>query len=71
MQTAISTIQIHGGIGFTWDNDTHLWFKRAKSSEVFLGGPAYHREKMMQAWADYLDSLRQGGNVVPLKRKVG
>ena len=25
-------IQIHGGIGFTWDNDTHLWFKRAKSS---------------------------------------
>ncbi|HET8997508.1 MAG TPA: acyl-CoA dehydrogenase family protein, partial [Acetobacteraceae bacterium] len=34
MQTAIHTIQIHGGIGFTWDNDTHLWFKRAKSSEV-------------------------------------
>ena len=40
MQTAIHTIQIHGGIGFTWDNDTHLWFKRAKSSEVFLGDPA-------------------------------
>ena len=39
MQTAIHTIQIHGGIGFTWDNDTHLWFKRAKSSEVFLGDP--------------------------------
>jgi alkylation response protein AidB-like acyl-CoA dehydrogenase len=50
MQTAISTIQIHGGIGFTWDNDTHLWFKRAKSSEVFLGDPTWHREKMMQAW---------------------
>ena len=50
MQTAIHTIQIHGGIGFTWDNDTHLWFKRAKSSEVFLGDPAWHREKMMQAW---------------------
>ncbi|HET6606096.1 MAG TPA: acyl-CoA dehydrogenase family protein [Rhodopila sp.] len=50
MQTAILTIQIHGGIGFTWDNDTHLWFKRAKSSEVFLGNPAYHRELMMQAW---------------------
>ena len=40
MQTAIHTIQIHGGIGFTWDNDTHLWFKRAKSSEVFLGDPS-------------------------------
>jgi len=50
LQTAIRTIQIHGGIGFTWDNDTHLWFKRAKSSEVFLGDPAYHRELMMRAW---------------------
>jgi alkylation response protein AidB-like acyl-CoA dehydrogenase len=50
MQTAIHTIQIHGGIGFTWDNDTHLWFKRAKSSEVFLGDPAWHRERMMRAW---------------------
>jgi alkylation response protein AidB-like acyl-CoA dehydrogenase len=51
LQTAIHTIQIHGGIGFTWDNDTHLWFKRAKSSEVFLGDPAWHREQMMRAWA--------------------
>ena len=50
MQTAINTIQIHGGIGFTWDNDTHLWFKRAKASEVFLGDPAWHREAMMRAW---------------------
>jgi alkylation response protein AidB-like acyl-CoA dehydrogenase len=50
LQTAIHTIQIHGGVGFTWDNDTHLWFKRAKSSEVFLGDPAMHRERMMQAW---------------------
>jgi alkylation response protein AidB-like acyl-CoA dehydrogenase len=50
LQTAISAIQIHGGIGFTWDNDTHLWFKRAKSSEVFLGDPAWHRERMLQAW---------------------
>jgi alkylation response protein AidB-like acyl-CoA dehydrogenase len=50
MQTAIHTIQIHGGIGFTWDNDTHLWFKRAKSSEVFLGDPSYHRELLMQRW---------------------
>jgi alkylation response protein AidB-like acyl-CoA dehydrogenase len=50
MQTAISTIQIHGGIGFTWDNDTHLWFKRAKSSEVFLGDATWHRELMMRSW---------------------
>ena len=32
------------------DNDTHLWFKRAKSSEVFLGQPSYHRELLMQRW---------------------
>jgi len=50
LQTAIHTIQIHGGIGFTWDNDTHLWFKRAKSSEILLGDPSYHRELMMQRW---------------------
>ena len=50
MQTAIHTVQTHGGIGFTWDNDTHLWFKRAKSSEVFLGDAAYHRERLMQQW---------------------
>ena len=48
--TAAECIQIHGGIGFTWDNDTHLWFKRAKSSEVFLGQPSYHRELLMQRW---------------------
>lgn len=51
MQTAIHTTQIHGGIGFTWDNDTHLWFKRAKSSEVMLGSAAWHREQMLTHWA--------------------
>ena len=48
MRAAANTIQIHGGIGFTWDNDTHLWFKRAKSSEVLLGDPNHHRELMLQ-----------------------
>jgi alkylation response protein AidB-like acyl-CoA dehydrogenase len=50
MHAAAECIQIHGGIGFTWDNDTHLWFKRAKSSEVFLGQPSYHRELLMRRW---------------------
>jgi len=50
LHTAAECIQLHGGIGFTWDNDTHLWFKRAKSSEVFLGQPSYHRELLMQRW---------------------
>ena len=50
MQAAKDCIQIHGGIGFTWEHDTHLWYKRAKSSEVFLGDAGYHRECLMQAW---------------------
>jgi len=48
MRVAANTIQIHGGIGFTWDHDTHLWFKRAKSSEVLFGDPNHHRELMLQ-----------------------
>ncbi|TMJ21499.1 MAG: acyl-CoA dehydrogenase [Alphaproteobacteria bacterium] len=50
LQTAIHAVQMHGGIGFTWDNDTHLWFKRAKSSEILFGDANQHREKMIQAW---------------------
>jgi alkylation response protein AidB-like acyl-CoA dehydrogenase len=53
MRAAADCIQIHGGIGFTWDHDTHLWFKRAKSSEVFLGDPGYHRELLMQRWQNH------------------
>ena len=52
LQTAITTIQMHGGIGFTWEHDTHLWYKRAKSSEVFLGTPTYHRDVMMAHWVE-------------------
>jgi alkylation response protein AidB-like acyl-CoA dehydrogenase len=47
LHTAIEAIQLHGGIGFTFDQDTHLWFKRAKSSEVMFGDPTWHRERMM------------------------
>ena len=43
---AAETIQIHGGIGFTWEHDAHLYFKRAKSSELFLGDADYHRERL-------------------------
>ena len=49
VHVAYECIQLHGGIGFTWENDTQLWFKRAKSSEVLLGTPAAHRERMLQA----------------------
>ena len=43
---AFDGVQIHGGIGFTWDHDMHLYFKRAKSAEVAYGDATYHREKV-------------------------
>ena len=41
---AAENIQIHGGIGFTWEHDAHLYYRRAKSTEVMLGSPTQHRE---------------------------
>lgn len=51
MQTAVHAVQMHGGIGFTYDNDTHMWYKRAKASEVFLNDANWHRERMLQNWS--------------------
>jgi alkylation response protein AidB-like acyl-CoA dehydrogenase len=42
--TAAENIQIHGGIGFTWEHDAHLYYRRAKSTEMMLGSPSHHRE---------------------------
>ncbi len=39
-------IQIHGGVGFTWEYDCHLYFRRAKAIEVTFGDPAWHRERV-------------------------
>ncbi|WP_187695296.1 acyl-CoA dehydrogenase family protein [Colwellia ponticola] len=49
---ASDAIQLHGGVGFTWEYDVHLYFKRAKSSELFLGNSAYHRELIAQILLD-------------------
>jgi alkylation response protein AidB-like acyl-CoA dehydrogenase len=47
-RAAGATIQIHGGIGFTWEHDAHLHFKRATTSALLFGDPAYHRELLAQ-----------------------
>ena len=47
-QATFDGIQIHGGIGYTWDHDMHLYLKRAKASEVTFGDSDYHREKVAQ-----------------------
>ncbi|MFJ7110600.1 acyl-CoA dehydrogenase family protein [Pseudomonas sp. NPDC098740] len=46
---ASESIQLHGGVGFTWEYDPHLYFKRARASESFLGAPAWHRERIAVA----------------------
>jgi alkylation response protein AidB-like acyl-CoA dehydrogenase len=45
-------IQLHGGIGFTWEHDAHLYFRRARYDAAFLGDAAYHRERVagLLAW---------------------
>ena len=43
---AAENIQIHGGIGFTWEHDAHLYFKRAKSSELLFGDPVFWRRRL-------------------------
>lgn len=45
MHAATETLQIHGGIGFTWDNDTQIYYKRARSSSVLLGTATEHRDR--------------------------
>ncbi len=43
---AADALQIHGGVGFTWEYDLHLHLKRARSMESFLGSPTWHRERV-------------------------
>jgi len=43
---AAENIQIHGGIGFTWEHPAHMYFKRAKATEVLFGDPSSHRERV-------------------------
>lgn len=43
---AANTIQLHGGIGYTWDHDAHLYFKRARAASTLLGSPAWQREQL-------------------------
>ena len=45
-RTTNRAVQIHGGIGFTWEHDMHLWFKRAKWNELAFGDPSFHRARV-------------------------
>ncbi|HEX4658989.1 MAG TPA: acyl-CoA dehydrogenase family protein [Streptosporangiaceae bacterium] len=47
MFAAAENIQVHGGIGFTWEHPAHLYFRRAKSAELLFGGPAVYHERLL------------------------
>ena len=44
-RTARFSIELHGGIGYTWEYDLHLWFRRAMFDRAFLGEASYHRRR--------------------------
>jgi alkylation response protein AidB-like acyl-CoA dehydrogenase len=45
-------IQVHGGIGFTWDHEIHFYYKRAKAAELMFGDATYHRERIARMIVD-------------------
>jgi alkylation response protein AidB-like acyl-CoA dehydrogenase len=47
-RTTNRAVQMHGGIGFTWEHDMHFWFKRAKWNEFAFGDATFHRERLAQ-----------------------
>jgi alkylation response protein AidB-like acyl-CoA dehydrogenase len=54
-------IQVHGGMGFTWENDVHLYYRRAKASETMLGDAAFHRERIAKTVIDGSAALNPVG----------
>jgi alkylation response protein AidB-like acyl-CoA dehydrogenase len=46
VRVATDALHVHGGLGFTWDHDAHLYFKRARSSRLLFGDPRHHREQL-------------------------
>ena len=46
MYTAEETLHVHGGIGFTWEHDAHLYYRRAKATELYLGTPDQYRDRL-------------------------
>lgn len=48
-QTGNNAIQAHGGMGFTWENDIHLYYRRAKAAETAFGDTVHHRERIARA----------------------
>jgi alkylation response protein AidB-like acyl-CoA dehydrogenase len=60
---AADTIQVHGGIGFTWEHQAHLYFKRAACDAALLGTAEQHRSRVAELVLDTLESSASGHNL--------
>ena len=60
-----SAIQVHGGIGFTWEYDLHLYFKRAKHFEPLYGDADFHRERALQLMLERTGAAQPSAESVP------
>jgi alkylation response protein AidB-like acyl-CoA dehydrogenase len=56
-----SCLQVHGGVGFTWEHEVHLFLKRAQLDQVSFGDAAFHRERLASLLRSRIES---GGSVV-------
>jgi alkylation response protein AidB-like acyl-CoA dehydrogenase len=60
-QVAGDGVQLHGGIGFSWEYDSHLYLKRAKLNQALLGSSRYHRRRLADFWLPRVAPGRVGG----------
>jgi alkylation response protein AidB-like acyl-CoA dehydrogenase len=58
-------IQVHGGMGFTWENDLHLYYRRAKASETMLGDATFHRERIARLVIDGAEGSKKNQDSQP------
>ncbi len=70
VQVCGDAIQMHGGIGYTWENDMHLFFKRARRSAAVLGDSYYHRENIAKVAIDGIEGKREVGSKKPIVVEV-
>ena len=52
LEAATATIQLHGGIGFTWEHDAHLYYKNAISQQALFGGPGEQLDRLAALLAE-------------------
>jgi alkylation response protein AidB-like acyl-CoA dehydrogenase len=63
-------IQVHGGIGFTWEHDLHLYYRRSKASETAFGDATFHRERIAALVVDRHPSTMERRALSPPKEEL-